>query len=60
MQSRKDKINSKDITERLLFGLFGSSIMTQIVERVCAVMFTKKGVLFFSDWHKRIAQLIVT
>ena len=34
MQSRKDKINSKDITERFLFSLFDSSIMTQIVERV--------------------------
>ena len=29
MQSRKDKINSKDITERFLFSLFDSSIMTQ-------------------------------
>ena len=37
MESRKDKINSKDITERFLFSLFGSSIMTQIVERVCTV-----------------------
>ena len=37
MQSRKDKINSKDITERFLFSLFDSSIMTQIVERVCTV-----------------------
>ena len=35
MQSRKDKINSKDITERFLFSLFDSSIMTQIVERMC-------------------------
>ena len=34
MQSRKDKINSKDITERFLFSLFESSIMAQIVERV--------------------------
>ena len=29
-QSRKDKINSKDITER-----FDSSVMLQIAERVC-------------------------
>ena len=29
MQSRKDKINSKDITGRFLFSLFDSSIMTQ-------------------------------
>ena len=30
MQSRKEKINSKDITERFLFRLFDSSIMTQM------------------------------
>ena len=30
MQSRKDKINSKDITERILFSLFDSCIMTQM------------------------------
>ena len=29
MQSREDKINSKDITERFLFSLFDSSIMIQ-------------------------------
>ena len=34
MQSRKDKIKSKDIIEIFLLSLFGSSIMTQIVERV--------------------------
>ena len=32
MQSRKDKINSKDITEMFLFSLFDSSVMTQVVE----------------------------
>ena len=37
MQSRKDKINSKDITERFLFSLFDSSVISQIVERVCTV-----------------------
>ena len=37
MESRKDKINHKDIKERFLFGLFDSSVMTQIVERVCTV-----------------------
>ena len=37
MQSRKDKINSKDITERFLFSSFGSLIMSQIVERVCTI-----------------------
>ena len=31
-QSRKDKINSKDITER-----YGSSVMLQIAERVCTL-----------------------
>ena len=40
MQSRKDKINSKDITEIFLFSLFDSSIMSQIVERVCIVKFS--------------------
>ena len=34
LQNRKDKINSKDITERFLFNLFDSSIMTQIVKTV--------------------------
>ena len=37
MQSRKDKINSKDIAERFLFNLFDSSIISQIVARVCTV-----------------------
>ena len=47
MQIRKDKINSKDITERFLFSLFDSSIMTQIVERVYS-----KVIIFLiaSDW----------
>ena len=36
-QSRKDKINSKDITERFLFSLFDLSIMSQIVEIVGTV-----------------------
>ena len=49
MQSRKDKINSKDIAERLLFNLFDSSIKTQIVERMCIY---SKVILFLiaSDW----------
>ena len=46
MQSRKDEINSNDIMERLLFSLFDSSIMTQIVERMCTVKF-----LIASDWR---------
>ena len=37
MQSRKDKINSNDITERFLFSLFDSSVMTQIVKRIFAI-----------------------
>ena len=37
MQSGKDKINSKDVTERFLFSLFDSSIMTQIVGTVCTL-----------------------
>ena len=34
MESRKDKINSKDTTERFLFNLCDTSIMSQIVETV--------------------------
>ena len=38
MKSRKDKINSKEITESFLFNLFfDSSIMSQVVKRVCTV-----------------------
>ena len=33
-QSRKDKTNSKDITERFLFRLFYSSVMLHIAETV--------------------------
>ena len=47
MQSRKDKINSKDITERFLFSLFDSSVMSQIAERVCTA---KLLFLISSDW----------
>ena len=36
VQSRKDKINSKDIGEKCLFSLFDSSGMSQIAERVCS------------------------
>ena len=54
LQNRKDKINSKDITERFLFSLFDSSVMIQIVERVCS-----KVIIFLiaSDW---CSPLIVT
>ena len=45
MQSRKDKINSKDITETFLFSLFDSSMMTQMVERVYS-----KIIIFNSFW----------
>ena len=37
MESRKDKINSKDITERFLFSLFDSSVMLEIAERLCTL-----------------------
>ena len=46
MLSRKDKINSKDITEILLLSLFDSSVMTQMVERV----YSKVIFLIDSDW----------
>ena len=36
-QRRKDKSNSKDITERFLFSLFDSTVMSQIAERVCTL-----------------------
>ena len=47
MQSRKDKVKAKHITERFLFSLFDSSMMTQIVERVHS-----KVIIFLiaSDW----------
>ena len=51
MQSRIDKINSKDITEIFLFSLFDSSIMTQIVERVYSKVI---AFLIASDWFSRI------
>ena len=53
--NRKDKINSKDITEKLIFSLFDPSIMTQIVERVYI-----KVIIFLiaSDWYSSI--IIVT
>ena len=46
MESRKDKINSKYITERFLFSLFDTSIMSQIVERVCKISLF----IIASDW----------
>ena len=46
IQSRKDKINSKDTTERFLFSLFDSSIIVQIAERV----YSKVIFLIASDW----------
>ena len=58
MQSRKDKINSKDITERFLFSLCDSSVMTQIVKRMCIY---NKVILFLkaSDWCSPIIVSIV-
>ena len=51
MESRKDKASSKDITERFLYSLFDSSVMTQMVERVYS-----KVIIFSvaSDWCSRI------
>ena len=46
MQSRKDKINSKDVTKRFLFSLFDTSIMSLIVKRVCKIILF----LITSDW----------
>ena len=34
LQSIEDKINSKDITEKKIFNLFDTLIMSEIVERV--------------------------
>ena len=47
MQSRKGKINSKDITERFLSSLFDSSIVTNSRKSVYS-----KVILFLiaSDW----------
>ena len=47
MQNRKDKINSRDVTERFLISLFDSSIMIQIVKRMCTF-------LIASDWRSPI------
>ena len=46
MQSRKDKINSNDITERFLFSLFATSVMSQIAEGACKII----PLLIASDW----------
>ena len=46
MQSRKEKINSKDVTKRFLFSLFDTSIMSLIVKRVCKIILF----LITSDW----------
>ena len=46
MQSRKDKINSNDITERFLFSLFDTSIMSQIAEGLWKFI----SLLITSDW----------
>ena len=47
LQNRKDKINSKDITEKCLFSLFDSSVMTEILERVYSKVLI---FLIASDW----------
>ena len=44
-KAEKKKINSKDITERFLFSLYDTSIMSQIVERV-----QNYSILIAPDW----------
>ena len=44
-QRRKDKSNSKDITERFLLSLFDSTVMSQIAETMCTLRsLTDRGV----------------
>ena len=57
-QSRKDKINSKDITERFLFSLFDPSVMSQIAERVCTLRFLIERRYAIVGWLKNYQKLI--
>ena len=58
MQSRKDKINSKDITERFLFSLFDSSVMSQVAERVYTLrsLIDKRCGMMFSWKYRQIVK----
>ena len=55
MQSRKDKIKSQDITERFLFCLFDSSVMTQTVERMYTVT-----LFYFNSFGLVLTYLVTT
>ena len=58
-ESRKDKINSKDITEGFLFSLFDSSVMSQIAERVCNLRSLTERRYGIVGWLKNYQKLIV-
>ena len=57
-QSSKDKINSKDITDRFLFSLFDSSVMSQIAERVCTLRSLIERRYAIVGWLKNYQKLI--
>ena len=58
-QSSKDKINSKDITDRFLFSLFDSSVTSQIAERVCTLRSLIERRYAIVGWLKNYQKLIV-
>ena len=58
-QSSKDKINSKDITDRFLFSLFDSSVTSQIAERVCTLRSLIERRYPIVGWLKNYQKLIV-
>ena len=57
-QSSKDKINSKDITDRFLFSLFDSSVTSQIAERVCTLRSLIERRYAIVGWLKNYQKLI--
>ena len=58
-QSSKDKISSKDITDRFLFSLFDSSVASQIAERVCTLRSLIERRYAIVRWLKNYQKLIV-
>ena len=58
-QSSKDKISSKDITDRFLFSLFDSSVTSQIAERVCTLRSLIERRYAIVGWLKNYQKLIV-
>ena len=58
-QSSKDKISSKDITDRFLFSLFDSSVASQIAERVCTLRSLIERRYAIVGWLKNYQKLIV-